>query len=90
MRPIDLTDPAQAYGWLKGLASLAASVMPRLASDIWRALGHEGRPLRAELTTATHPRGGLAECVWFTPLTRDSLDACLPPALIRERSAVHA
>jgi hypothetical protein len=28
--------------------------------------------------------------VWFTPLTRDSLDACLPPALIRERSAMHA
>lgn len=90
VRPIDLSDPAHAYGWLKGLASLAAPVMRRLASDIWRALGHEGRPLRTELTRATQPRGGLAECVWFAPLTRDSLDACLPAALIRERSAVHA
>lgn len=90
VRPIDLSDSAQAYGWLKGLASLAAPVMPRLANDIWRALGHEGRPLRAELTAATRPRGGLAGCVWFTPLTRDSLDACLPPGLIRERSAIHA
>lgn len=90
VRSIDLSEPAQAYGWLKGLASLAAPVMPRLANDLWRALGHEARPLRAELAIATQPRGGLVDGVWFTPLTRDSLDACLPPALIRERSAMHA
>lgn len=89
-RPIDSIDPAHAYAWLKALAIIAAPVMPRLANDIWRALGHEGTPTRAGLTTATRPRGGLAEHIWFAPLTRDSLDACLPAALVRERSAAHA
>ncbi len=91
VRPgLDLSDAAQAYGWLNGLACVVAPVMPRLAYDLWHAVGREGAPLRAELTSATRPRGGLAGRVWFAPLERDSLDACLPPALVAERSAAHA
>lgn len=91
MRPgIDLSDPMQAYGWLKGLACICAPVMPRLANEIWQALGHEGAPLQAQLQTATRPRGGLAVRQWFAPLGRDSLDRCLPAGLLRERSAAHA
>lgn len=91
MRPgIDLSDAIQAYGWLKGLACIAAPVMPRLANEIWWALGHDGAPLQAQLRTATRPRGGLAVRQWFAPLQRDSLDRCLPAGLLRERSAAHA
>ncbi|TAM50373.1 MAG: methionine--tRNA ligase [Paraburkholderia sp.] len=86
----DLSDPEQAYGWLAGLACVAFPVMPRLASDIWHALGHEGAPMRSELPSTTQPRGGLSGRVWFAPLMRDSLDACLPPALVADRSAAHA
>jgi methionyl-tRNA synthetase len=86
----DLSDPQQAYGWLAGLACVASAVMPRLAFDIWHALGHEGAPMRAALPSATRPRGGLSGREWFAPLTRDSLDACLPPALVADRSAAHA
>ncbi|WP_322026715.1 methionine--tRNA ligase [Burkholderia sp. BCC1977] len=87
---VDLNDAAQAYGWLKGLAYVAAPVMPRLANDLWHAIGHDGAPRRSEWSTASRPRGGIAARVWFSPLSRDALDPCLPPALVRERSAAHA
>jgi methionyl-tRNA synthetase len=87
---VDLSDAAQAYGWLKGLACIAAPVMPRFANDLWYATGHDGAPRRCEWSTASRPRGGIAGRIWFTPLSRDALDPCLPPALVHEKSAAHA
>ncbi|WP_242684450.1 methionine--tRNA ligase [Paraburkholderia hospita] len=87
---IDLTDAKQAYGWLKGLACIAASIMPSLAGALWFALGHDGMPRRAELLAMSSPRGGLCGRQWFTPLSRESLDPCLPSALVRERGTAHA
>jgi methionyl-tRNA synthetase len=87
---VDLSHAIDAYGWLKGLACIAAPVMPRLAKDVWHALGHDGTPLRRDVPAPSRPRGGLAERVWFTPLSRGSLDPCLPSALKGERSGVYA
>jgi methionyl-tRNA synthetase len=87
---LDLTDAMQAYGWLTGFACIAAPVMPRIASEVWNAIGRDGAPSRRALSESSSPRGGLDKRIWFTPLSREALAPCLPPALLPKRSAEHA
>ncbi|WP_090812769.1 methionine--tRNA ligase [Paraburkholderia tuberum] len=78
---VDLGSPEEAYGWLKGLAYFAAPVMPRLAAELWRGLGHEGMPLRHDMLCASTPHAQGNCRAWFSPLSLESLRPCLPVSL---------
>jgi methionyl-tRNA synthetase len=77
-------DPNEAHLWLKGLALLAAPLMPRFASRLWSALGHCGDPVRSELHTLRTPCGWRGSAP-FEPLSVESLAPCLPKHLVLVR-----
>jgi methionyl-tRNA synthetase len=81
-----LTHRNEAYLWLKGLAFLAAPLMPRFASCLWQALGHKGEPLRSELLTPRLPCGWQGR-VPFDLLSVEALAPCLPEHLTLARPA---
>jgi methionyl-tRNA synthetase len=87
---VDLGNPEEAYGWLKGLAYFAAPIMPRLSSELWRALGHEGMPLRREVRCVSTPHMQGNCRAWFSPLSLESLSPCLPAGLSLAGVASHA
>lgn len=84
----DLTQVNQAYGWLKGLAYLAAPIMPRLAENLWRLVGHDLPILRRDLATRTRPRHDVERKALFRPVSLQSLRPCLPDSIALEEPAV--
>jgi methionyl-tRNA synthetase len=71
--------PGQEYWWLKGLALLSYPVMPRLGTDLWSLLGHDGPPSLAGFRLATQPRQ--APIPSFAPITHADLTPCLPDSI---------
>ncbi|MDQ0625856.1 methionine--tRNA ligase [Paraburkholderia graminis] len=89
-RGTDPGSPDEAYGWLKGLAYFSVPVMPRLAAQLWHALGHEGMPLRRDVLRASTPDAQGKHGASFAPLSLESLSPCLPASLSPDRLASHA
>ncbi|PUB37353.1 methionyl-tRNA synthetase [Pseudomonas sp. GV105] len=79
---LDVTQPAHAYLWLKGLAYLAAPIMPRLAEYLWQRLGHDGLPLIQALHAASQPRPQTSARPRFAPLSPAALAPCLPASVV--------
>lgn len=79
---LEVTQPEQAYAWLKGLAFLAAPAMPRLAESLWRRLGHEGSPTLHALYGASQPGLQGAQQRRFTSLSPALLRPCLPRGMV--------
>ncbi|MGZ9706626.1 methionine--tRNA ligase [Pseudomonas sp. GNP013] len=86
----DVTDSAQAYLWLKGLAYLAAPTMPRVAAYLWQRLGHDGLPSLQGLYSASTPRETRAPRPRFKPLSPASLAPCLPASVVLDGARAHA
>lgn len=78
---------ADPYWLLKGFGLLAAPLMPGLAGDVWRKLGHsEGAPTVGAFFERTAPMiGNLLRP--FAPLTVEDLAECLPEALRSSRGS---
>jgi len=87
---VDLGNPEEAYGWFKGLAYFAAPIMPRLSAELWRALGHQGMPLRREVLCASTPNMQGNCRASFSPLSLESLSPCLPTSLSLAGVTSHA
>ncbi|MEW6644985.1 MAG: methionine--tRNA ligase [Pseudomonadota bacterium] len=81
---VDLSHVSQAYGWLKGLAYLAAPIMPHLAEHVWHMVGHELPILRRDLPVQTRPRGEAGRTALFRPVSLQSLRPCLPDSIALE------
>ncbi|WP_207222777.1 class I tRNA ligase family protein [Herbihabitans rhizosphaerae] len=68
-----------AYWWLKGLALLSSPIMPDLAGELWRSLGHSGEPTLAHFPIRTAP--WTPALPTFTTISRADLASCLPESL---------
>lgn len=79
---LDVTQPAHAYVWLKGLAYLAAPIMPRLAEYVWQRLGHDGLPVIQNLYEASIPRPASSPRTRFALLSPGALAPCLPASVV--------
>ena len=68
------------YWWLKGYALLAEPLMPKLAGEIWSALGGGGRPTTGEFLEPSRPRAdrGFSR---FEAVSLAELAPCLPDTL---------
>ncbi|MEI9997646.1 MAG: class I tRNA ligase family protein [Rhizomicrobium sp.] len=79
----NLASAESAYTWLKGLALLAAPLMPDLSQAVWKWLGHEDGVLAEEFlerpAIGRLPPPKLAGRI----LSSSDLDACMP----RQRAA---
>ena len=79
---LDVTQPGHAYLWLKGLAYLAAPIMPRLAEHLWHRLGHDGLPVVQALYAASLPRPETVVRPRFAALSPLALAPCLPASVV--------
>ncbi|WLD64282.1 methionine--tRNA ligase [Pseudomonas sp. OVF7] len=79
---LDVTQPGHAYLWLKGLAYLAAPIMPRLAEHLWHRLGHDGLPVVQALYAASLPRPETVARPRFAALSPLALAPCLPASVV--------
>lgn len=87
---MDVAQAESAYLWLKGLAYLAAPIMPRLAEYLWQRLGHEGLPVIQALYMASTPGSAQVPRVRFTPLSPTALAPCLPASVVLDGVASDA
>jgi methionyl-tRNA synthetase len=71
-------EPGSNYWWLKGLALLAAPVMPDVAGAIWRRLGHFAQPKVHEFLEPRRPSPAVAVPA-FAPVDRAILARRLLP-----------
>lgn len=79
---VNVTHPGHAYLWLKGLAYLAAPIMPRLAEYLWQRLGHQGLPQIHALYTASLPSEVKVPRGRFAVLSPSTLAPCLPASVV--------
>jgi methionyl-tRNA synthetase len=79
---LDVTQPAHAYVWLKGLAYLAAPIMPCLAEYVWQRLGHDGLAVIQNLYAASIPRPASSPRTRFALLSPAAMAPCLPASVV--------
>ncbi len=80
--------PSEAYWWLKSLALLAYPFMPRMAVQIWQALGHTGFPSTECFLEQRSPVPAWGNKP-FIPSDWEQLRTCLPKGLrAAEKSAI--
>ncbi|MEM0998143.1 MAG: class I tRNA ligase family protein [Bacteroidota bacterium] len=73
--------PTQHYWWLKGLALLAAPILPFTAQWLWATLGGRGVPTLAAFPEPTPPQDHFELPNWFQPVSYSDLSPCLPTHL---------
>lgn len=73
--------PSDQYWWRKGLALLAAPLLPQMAERLWREAGMAGQPSLAEYLEIGAIRMADQPLWSATPLTRQDLKPCLPASL---------
>ncbi len=81
---LDITRPDHAYVWLKGLAYLAAPLMPQLAGYLWRRVGHSGFPTIQMLYLTSQPGQVEMPRKRFASLSVELLRPCLPRTVVFE------
>jgi methionyl-tRNA synthetase len=75
--------PAVAYTWLKGLAFLAAPLMPSLAEALWQRLGHDRAPTCEEFLRQPALRPDLPVKVSGHALRPADVEACIARGVAR-------
>lgn len=76
----------ETYLWLKGLAFLAAPVMPGFAACLWQTLGFQGQPVLGDLLAVRVPQPWRGKPP-FERLSVEALVPCLPAGLSQALSA---